>query len=195
MLGGVKMVIQCPHCRTRYEIDDKAMTLKKYLVECPVCSTPLKGDRKPEKNEAVVCKGSVSVASPQTVRPDVAPAKTVLVVDDSRFFREMILDILEPLEADLTVATNGIEALQVIKNQKPNVVLLDLNLPGKNGFEIIREVRSNPALKEICLLAMSGVYYKEVDAAEAKKVGANDFIKKSFTPEELRRFVKMWLIW
>ena len=102
-------------------------------------------------------------------------------MDDSRFFREMILDILKPLHANFLIATDGIQALQVIEKENPDLVLLDLNLPKKNGFEIIRDVRSSPSLKDICLLAMSGVYYKEVDAAEVKRVGANDFIKKSFT--------------
>jgi CheY-like chemotaxis protein len=137
-----------------------------------------------------------SASSPDKTSAGIpAKVKTVLVVDDAKFFREMITDILEPLHLNLLIATDGVEALDVIKKKSPDLVLLDLNLPNKNGFEVIREVRSSPELKDICLLAMSGVYHKEADAVEAKRVGANDFIKKSFKPEELQQFVKMWLIW
>ena len=187
------MIIQCPQCRTRYNVDDKKISQEKHQVECKACShvflvTGESGDGTQDVVERTVSPGKNAAGIPPKV-------KSVLVVDDSKFFLEMIADILEPLHVNLLVATDGLEALDVMKKKSPDLVLLDLNLPKKNGFEVIREVRSNPALKDICLLAMSGVYHKEVDAAEAKKVGANDFIKKSFKPEELQQFVKMWLIW
>ena len=196
------MEIQCPKCRTRYEVDDGKLSQGSLRVECPACSYPLENIPKRCKPIDMKKTGSRPAASSSTplsgatiTAADSLPAKKILVVDDSPFFRQMILDILKPLRADFLVAANGTEALEIIKNQEPDVVLLDLNLPQKNGYEVIREVRSSSALKDTCLLAMSGVYHKEVDAVEAKKIGANDFIKKSFTPEILQQFVKTWLIW
>ncbi len=196
------MEVQCPKCRTRYEVDDWKLSQKMLRVECPACSCPfekLSKRCKPidmKKTEPQpVASSSTPLLGPQITTADYLPAKKILVVDDSLFFREMILDILKPLRADFLIASNGIEALEIIKNQEPDVVLLDLHLPQKNGFAVIREVRSSPSLKNTCLLAMSGVYHKEEDAVEAKKIGANDFIKKSFTPEILQQFVKTWLIW
>ncbi len=192
VLRGVDMIAQCPQCRTQYKVDDRNLSQENLQLECPTCSQVFKmadaGISREEVEHAAAIYSKCSAGVP-------AATKTVLVVDDSRFFREMIFDILQPLHLNLLAASDGVEALEEIKRREPDLVLLDLNLPKKNGFEIIREIRSAPAFEDICLLAMSGVYHKEVDAAEAKKAGANDFIKKSFRPEELQKFVKMWLIW
>jgi predicted Zn finger-like uncharacterized protein len=192
VLRGVNMIAQCPQCSTKYKVDDRNVSQENLQLECPTCSQVFKVANDGAGREEVEHSGAISSKCSAGVP---AEAKTVLVVDDSRFFREMIFDILQPLHLNLLAASDGVEALEVIKGKGPDLVLLDLNLPKKNGFEIIREIRSAPAYEDICLLAMSGVYHKEVDAAEAKKAGANDFIKKSFRPEELQKFVKMWLIW
>jgi DNA-binding response OmpR family regulator len=72
-------------------------------------------------------------------------------------------------------------------------VILDLNLPGMSGYELIRSVRMDPALDKLRLLAMSGVYRKVADAVEVQAAGADDFISKSFKPEQLQLRVKKLL--
>lgn len=181
------MMVYCPRCG-----DDRSASHGAFELSCPTCdsvSKLLRVDDPDKQAEVTVAKAiKTTVKSPSEV-------KTVLVVDDSKFFRELIFDILQPLQLQLLGANNGVEALETILTRNPDLVLLDLNLPKKNGYEVIREVRSNPAVKDICLLAMSGVYHKEVDAAKARRVGANDFIKKSFKPGDLQKFIKMWLMW
>jgi CheY-like chemotaxis protein len=110
----------------------------------------------------------------------------VLVVDDSRFFRELVVDELKPLALDFLMAADGVEALAIIRRQRPALVILDLNLPGMDGYELIRQVRGDVSLRDIRLLAMSGVYRTEVDAAQVKAAGADDFMGKSFNPEQLQ---------
>jgi DNA-binding response OmpR family regulator len=72
-------------------------------------------------------------------------------------------------------------------------VILDLNLPGMSGYELIRLVRMDPALGKLRLLAMSGVYRKEADVVEVQAAGADDFVSKSFKPEQLQLRVKKLL--
>jgi CheY-like chemotaxis protein len=91
------------------------------------------------------------------------------------------------------MAGDGAEALQIIRQNRPALVILDLNLPGMSGYELIRLVRMDPALGKLRLLAMSGVYRKEADAVEVQAAGADDFVSKSFKPEQLQLRVKKLL--
>jgi CheY-like chemotaxis protein len=121
-------------------------------------------------------------------------AKAVLIVDDSSFFRELLADVLKPLHLRLLMAGDGAEALQLIRQKHPALVILDLNLPGMSGYDLIRQVRADPALGGLRLLAMSGIYRKETDAAEVHAAGADDFLSKSFNPEQLQLRVKKLLV-
>lgn len=115
------------------------------------------------------------------------PSSTILVVDDSQFFRELIVDVLKPIPASVLTAADGEEAMALIRREHPALVILDLNLqPGKNGYDLIRDIRADLALSDIRLLAMSGVFRKKTDVAEVEMAGADDFISKSFTPEQLQ---------
>lgn len=155
------MKLQCPQCGARYKIDTSRVSKPVIRIQCPKCGEVFQEE------------------------VDSAGRKTVLVVDDSKFFRELICDVLQPLGLHLLTAGEGGEALQLIRQQRPALVLLDLNLPGKSGYELIREVRADRALRGVRLLAMSGVFRKEEDVSAATRAGADDFISKSFKPEFL----------
>jgi len=183
------MIIRCPGCGVRYRIEpgktDKAVA----RIKCPKCSgqfeIPLPRPETEPMEPAVT-----------TSAPPPAPAETlprVLVVDDSPFFRELVLDVLKPLALHISVAANGVEALELIRRERPKVVLLDLNLPQMDGYELIRKIRGEKELAGVRLLAMSGVYRKEMDVAEVQRAGADDFISKSFTPDQLQERVKKLL--
>lgn len=156
------MIIECPACQTGYHIDPAATSKKTVRVRCPGC-------------------GHLFLFE----MPGPAPACTILVVDDARFFREMILDVLQPLAATFFTAGDGLEALQILRRERPSLTLLDLNLPGMSGYELIREVRADPALRHLRLLAMSAVFRKEEDASAVLAAGADDFLSKSFKPQQL----------
>ena len=113
----------------------------------------------------------------------------VLIVDDARFFREMIKDILKDLPVELVMAADGNEAWQQITRLVPQLVLLDLNIPGKNGKEILQSLQESSQLDQVKVLAMSGVERGEETASEVRLIGAEDFISKSFKPRELQRRV------
>lgn len=167
------MIIQCPHCAARYRIDPAKVPKNQARAKCPKCASVFQVDLPAESSSA----------------PAAETARTVLVVDDSKFFRELILDVLRPLSLTFITAADGNGALQAIRRERPALVILDLHLPGRSGYELLREVRADDSLKGIRLLAISGVFRTETDAAEVRLAGADDFLHKSFKPEELRQRV------
>jgi len=166
------MIIECPECRARYKIDPSRTSKKVARVKCPKCARTFE----------------VSLEGATGPKPEPA-VKKILVVDDSKFFRELIVDVLKPLSVDVHTAADGVEALEFIRREHPRLVILDLNLPEKNGYELIREVRADDAIGNVRLLAMSGVFRKETDVAEVTRAGADGFINKSFKPDQLQQRV------
>ena len=117
----------------------------------------------------------------------------VLVVDDARFFREMIRDLLVDLPIRVETAGDGHEALQKINRLHPALLLLDLNIPGVSGQELISAVRRDAACNTIRILAMSGVQRGEEAAQDVRRLGADDFINKSFKPRDLQNRISQLL--
>lgn len=180
------MTIQCPGCGARYRIDPSRVTKSIARVKCPQCAVVFEVSlRRPQAEPPAAPAPVAGPAASATVE--------VLVVDDSKFFRELVADVLKPLHLHFLMAGDGAEALQILRQRRPALVILDLNLPGMNGYELIREIRTDPFLRDLRLLAMSGVYRKETDAAEVQAAGADDFISKSFKPEQLQFRVKKLL--
>ncbi|TYO98818.1 two-component system chemotaxis response regulator CheY [Geothermobacter ehrlichii] len=155
------MVIECPSCRARYRIDPSGIDKKVARVRCPKCGHGFE----------------IDLAGP--ARPK------ILIVDDARFFREVVLDILSQLAVTILKAGDGDEALDLIRGERPDLVILDLKLPGKDGYQLVREVRADPALASTKLLAMSSVYRGEDEIRRIMQIGADDFLNKSFRPEQL----------
>jgi DNA-binding response OmpR family regulator len=110
----------------------------------------------------------------------------VLVVDDEKNIRLTIAQSLEKLDLEVENAVNGEEALQKIRQQDFQLVLLDLKLPGMDGMEVLRKVRSFDKRIKILIITAHGTVE---NAVEAMKLGAVDFIQKPFTPDEIRGFV------
>lgn len=185
------MTIQCPACGARYRVDPARVSKEVAKVKCPQCAVVFEVGLKstPATGPSAVAQTATGMGAGASA--STAPA--VLIVDDSSFFRELVVDVLKPLHLDFILAADGLEALQIIRQRKPALVILDLNLPGMSGNELIREVRKDPAFNHLRLLAMSGIYRKETDAAEVHAAGADDFISKSFRPEQLQLRVKRLL--
>jgi two-component system, OmpR family, alkaline phosphatase synthesis response regulator PhoP len=112
--------------------------------------------------------------------------KKILVVEDE----EEILDIMRRyLERDnyAVIATmNGAEALQMLKKETPDLIILDLMLPGMDGLEIIRELRKDSSLPVLIVSARG----EETDRVVGLELGADDYVTKPFSPRELMARVK-----
>lgn len=170
------MIITCPSCQARYRIDPAASRSKLARIKCPGCRHTF--------------EVALTEELPQRDNRPVSGRPVVLIVDDARFFREMIKDILSELPVELDDAADGDEAWQKITSTKPQLVLLDLNIPGKNGKEILQALQRTEGLDSVKVLAMSGVERGDETASEVRFIGAADFISKSFKPRELQKRVR-----
>jgi len=103
----------------------------------------------------------------------------VLVVDDDPRIIRFIRASLMAHGYDVLTATNGEEALEVVKMNTPDIMLLDIRLPVKDGFEVLQELRTFSSMPVIAFSANSSV------SKQALSLGANDFISKPFTPDEM----------
>lgn len=109
--------------------------------------------------------------------------KTVLVVEDDKFLRKAYLSKLTSSGFQVEVAVNGEEGIAKIKELMPDIVLLDLVMVKKTGFDVLAEVRKDPdpRLKKLPIIVLSSLA-QESDIRKAMDLGATDFLVKPNTP-------------
>jgi len=110
---------------------------------------------------------------------------TILIVDDEPFGRETLESILEPEGYDLVMAENGYQAIEKALAIQPDVILLDVMMPGMNGFEVCRRIRSEKQLAEIPILFLTALDDRQ-SLLSGLEAGADEFISKPFDRYELR---------
>lgn len=113
----------------------------------------------------------------------------VLVVEDSATQRELISDLLKGSGLDVTIATDGVEALEKVETLRPDVVVLDIVMPRMNGYEVCRQLKSNPRTQRVPVVMCSSKG-EEFDRYWGMKQGADAYIVKPFQPRELVSTVK-----
>ena len=117
------------------------------------------------------------------------PRPTVLIADDDPVSRK-ILDALFSNEGyELTFATDGLDALAQASAVLPDVILLDVMMPGLNGFEVCRRLRADERLAEVPVLMVTSLQQPDSRIAGIE-AGADEFISKPFDPIELRTRVR-----
>jgi two-component system, OmpR family, response regulator ResD len=107
--------------------------------------------------------------------------ETVLVVDDEPTLREVVVRYLERAGYHALEAGDGDQAETVLRNHTPDLVILDLMLPGTDGLELCRRIRADSALPVIMLTARG----EEADRIVGLELGADDYVTKPFSPREL----------
>jgi DNA-binding response OmpR family regulator len=105
----------------------------------------------------------------------------VLVVDDDATVREVVLSYLRAEGYDVSEAADGETALSMVGHERPDLVVLDVMLPGVDGLEVIRRIRSGGDLPVIMLTALGS----EEDRVVGLELGADDYLTKPFSPREL----------
>jgi DNA-binding response OmpR family regulator len=109
----------------------------------------------------------------------------ILVVEDDKFVRELIVQKLTEEEFEVSSAKDGEEGVKKSESEKPDLILLDLILPGIDGFEVLSRIRKNPLTEKIPVIILSNLGEK-ADVDRGIKLGANDYlIKAHFTPKEI----------
>lgn len=114
---------------------------------------------------------------------------TVLIVDDMESGRKMLGNLLEPSGYRLHYASSGEEALSLVTQIEPDVILLDAMMPGMDGFQVCQQIRATPALAEIPILMVTTLD-DDKSRLLGLEVGADDFISKPFRGAELRARVQ-----
>ncbi len=136
-----------------------------------------------ESPETIKRTEEVSESSRATA---VSPLK-ILIVDDRRDAIHMLSTLLKVAGHEVESATDGLQALDVAKTYRPDVVLSDISLPGISGLELARRIRSDVSLKEILLIAMTG-YGEEEDRRNSKEAGFDHHLVK---PADIRVILKI----
>jgi putative two-component system response regulator len=109
----------------------------------------------------------------------------VLIVDDEYIGRETLQSVLEGEGYELEMAENGFQAIEKAKKLLPDVILLDVMMPGMTGFEVCQRIRNDPQIAEIPIIILTALDDRE-SLLNALKAGADDFISKPFDRYELR---------
>lgn len=112
-------------------------------------------------------------------------AKKILIVEDDKFLRELIVRKLANEGYEVVEAVDGEQGIQRIKETKPDLVLLDLILPGIDGFDVLAQKKEDPFVASIPVIVLSNLGQKE-DVDRGLGLGATDYlIKAHFTPGEI----------
>ncbi len=108
----------------------------------------------------------------------------ILVVDDSSVNNFLLENVLEEKGYTLQIAYNGKEALQFIENEPPDLVLLDIMMPGIDGYEILQKMNANSKTRGIPVIMVTSKS-EESDRTKALEIGAIDYVMKPIDIEEL----------
>jgi len=111
--------------------------------------------------------------------------QNVLVIEDSPSVRRLIEVCLRVLDVDVASAVDGITGLEQINETQPTVVVLDIGLPGLDGWEVLSRLRANPDSAEVKVLVLTAHAQPEM-ADRAAQGGADAFMTKPFRPIDLR---------
>jgi CheY-like chemotaxis protein len=126
---------------------------------------------------------SLKQSPPSPDRRDVKPS--VLVIEDSASVRRLIEVCLRVLDVDVAAAEDGIKGLDTARTTLPDLIVLDIGLPGMDGWEVLRHLRAGDETTHIKVLVLTAHAQPEV-AEQAAQGGADDFMTKPFRPGELR---------
>ena len=114
----------------------------------------------------------------------------VLVVDDNAAGREFVRESLKDHVSSLAEASNGREGLEKIRETRPDLVLLDIQMPEKDGYEVLREIRDDPALKGLRVVALTAFAMRD-DRERALAAGFDDYLTKPVTAAQLKEQLKI----
>ena len=118
-------------------------------------------------------------------------SKKILIVEDNEVNLDIFQEIFED-DYELKMVTNGVQALDVIEDFMPKLVLLDIMMPNMNGYEVCEKIRSNDKLKGVIVIMVSA---RAMDSERKKglEVGADEYITKPFEEETLLELVNSYI--
>jgi two-component system, cell cycle response regulator DivK len=119
-------------------------------------------------------------------------SKCILVVEDQEDNRRILRDLLGNAGFELIEAESGEDALSAVMKQRPDLILMDIQLPQMDGYEATRRIKSNPEMKEVPVIAVTS-YALAGDEAKARAAGCSAYVSKPFSPRALLAKVREYL--
>jgi two-component system cell cycle response regulator DivK len=110
--------------------------------------------------------------------------KCILVVEDQEDNRQILRDLLTFSGYEITEAGDGVEALKAIATRRPDLILMDIQLPVMDGYEATRRIKADPATMDIPVIVVTS-YALSGDEAKARAAGGDDYVAKPFSPRAL----------
>ena len=120
------------------------------------------------------------------------PARTVLVVDDHEDNRRILRDLLRSAGYDIVEATTGEDGVAAARTRTPDLILMDIQLPGIDGYEATRRIKADEALRRIPLIVVTS-YALSGDDAKAMAAGADAYVAKPFSPRAMLAKIREYL--
>ena len=116
----------------------------------------------------------------------------ILIIDDEENICTLLTEVFSQRKHDVVTARDGVKGLELAKTGQPDVVVLDIDMPGLDGYEVCKRLRANPATHKLPILMLTG----KTDLPDAMKglaTGADDYITKPFDVEEVAWRVEVLL--
>ena len=118
--------------------------------------------------------------------------KRILVIEDTEDNRQIVRDLLESAGYELIEALDGLEGVAAAEREHPDLILMDIQLPGIDGYEATRRIRAVPALATVPIIAVTS-YALSGDEAKAVEAGCDGYVSKPFSPRALLAKVREYL--
>jgi CheY-like chemotaxis protein len=169
------MLVRCPQCGTEFRLVDYNPDERVVKYLCPGCSNIVHVDLEQDEVQSSSSSGHYS---------SLERRKTILVADDAPGVRKLAGELLAEAGYNVLLANDGGDALTMIRDKHPDLVLLDLLMPSMTGFDVLRAVLGDERIKSTPVLTMSGVYKDNV-VEFLQQLGAQGFLDKQHLGETL----------
>jgi two-component system, cell cycle response regulator DivK len=119
-------------------------------------------------------------------------SKRILVVEDQPDNRQIIRDMLASTDYEIAEAQDGEQALAAVAKARPDLILMGIQLPIMDGYEVTRQIKANPAMRSIPIIAVTS-YALNGEEKKARAVGCDDYVPKPFSPRQLLAKIRQYL--
>ena len=118
--------------------------------------------------------------------------KRILVIEDTEDNRVILSDLLSSAGYELIEAMDGLEGVATAEREQPDLILMDIQLPGIDGYEATRRIRKIPALAKVPIIAVTS-YALSGDEAKTREAGCDGYVAKPYSPRQLLAKVREFL--
>ena len=118
--------------------------------------------------------------------------KRILVIEDQEDNRAILRDLLSAAGYELIEAVNGAEGIAKAESEKPDLILMDIQMPLIDGYDATRRIKANPELKAIPIIAVTS-YALSGDEAKTRAAGCDGYIAKPYDPRAMLRLIRKFL--